>query len=151
MSQHLAAVHVADSVDAQRGGLQIVVHHDVAAQVDLDPRVLQPDPGRVGLPPHRHQDLLGGDLRPIGQLGRHVVVGVLADALHLGLEQHLDAALAVCALELLGQAQVFQRQHLGKHLHHGDLDAEFAVERGELAADDPGPHDEQGFRDLLQG
>ena len=123
MSQHLAAVDVADGVDAGRRGLQIVVHHHVAARVDLDADRLQPDAGAVGLAPHRHQDLLGGDLRPVGQLGRHVVVGVLADALHLGLEQHLDAALAVRALELLGQPHVFQRQHLRQHLHHGDLGA----------------------------
>ncbi len=150
VGEHLPAVDVAYGVHAGRSGLQVVVHDHVAARVDLRPHGLQADAGRVRLPADRHEDLLGGDLGAVRQLGRHVVVRVLGDALHLGLQQHLDAALAVRALELLGQPQVFQREHLRQHLYHGDPGAQLVVEGGELAADDPGPHDEERLGRGLQ-
>src|SRR5262249_798121 len=99
------------------------------------PPPLTPSPAHRPLPPLLSALAIGGGCGPGG--------GLLAEFRHLGAGQDLDALL----LELLAREcrnlGILGGENLRQYLDHGHLDAEGAVERGELDADRARTDDQQ--------
>ena len=83
-----------------------------------------------------------GDEQQLGLVGLAVLEGhddtlvVLGDALEPDTEREFDAALAECALELLGDRLLLVGDEVGERLDDGHLCAERAPDARELDADD---------------
>ena len=63
---------VAGGVDAGRGGLEFVVHLDVAAAGERDAGGIEPEPVDVGDAAERHQHLVGEDAAAVLEFGAHL-------------------------------------------------------------------------------
>src|SRR4029450_12640628 len=142
---------VADSVDAGHIGAIERIDHDGAA-VGFNAKLFEAEMLDVAGDADRGDDALDGErLRAAFAVvdGRSHAVRPLIELRHPGAGQDLDALL----LELLAREcrnlRILGRENLRQYLDHGHLDAEGAVERGELDADRARTDDQQRLRHAL--
>ena len=120
---------------------QPLVDGDEAAPVDLNARSRSQQALRAGAAAHGDHHGVDGDLLAVAEAdGRPVLPGRVSVDLDPG--AHLDAAPLEGAAHDLGHVAVTAGDDPGKNLEHGDLRAQVAHHRRELAADGPGADDD---------
>ena len=152
--QHRAAHAVTDRPDAVHAGVAVLVHHDLAALVDLHAGALGQQAAGGGTAAHGHQQLVdhqGLLALVVGEGDGDFLLLALAGDLGLG---DLGAQLDVQALLLelargqLGDLGVGGRQELRHRLEDGDLGAQALPHAAQFQADDAGADHGQPLRDL---
>src|SRR5262249_37085094 len=126
--------------------LQPVVDLDVAPRVQLDAGHVEADPGGVGRPPRRNQDVAAGD-SPFTSCGpdaqAHLFSGSPLDVEYVGPEKDIDPFGAEDAADFFGNVRVLAGEKLRPVLDHGDAAAEAPVRLGELEADVAATEDDE--------
>ena len=129
-----------------RGGLQSLVDANVAARVELDPGLFQPNAIGVGSAAGGHEDVGAGDrfLRAAGaDANVDGLARTAADFEHLGLQEDIDPFIAQQLFDRRGNIGVFAVEQLLAALNDRDAAAEAAHGLRELQADVAAANDNQ--------
>src|SRR5204863_2625605 len=137
---------VADRVDVRLGRAAVLVGGDALPLVELDADLLEAEILHGWPAPGRDEHQVGLDGLP-AEMDAQPTAGVL-DLVTGGLEVECDPALLELLRELLPRVRVLLRDQLGEHLDDRHLGAEAPEDRGELAADDSAPEDDEVPGDL---
>src|SRR5271166_1786434 len=142
---------VADGVDAGLGGTHVLIDFHEAA-LDLDLSLLDADVLRARRATDGDQHLVGLDLLLLAvhrEGHSDAVLGTL-DGFDLGVDEAVDAALAVHTHQFLGDFFVFHWHVAGQHLEDSHVSAEGLVDAGELDAYRTGADHDQRLRDVVE-
>ena len=138
---------VADRVQARDARLESLVgEHEAAIHLDAD--LLEAKARRRGAAADGHEQDVCLDSRAVE--GHDDAVVILRHALESLAERELDAALAVGALEELGDRLVLHRHEVGQRLDDVHLGAEGAPDARELDTDDAAAEDGDLLRHMVE-
>src|SRR5262245_47796513 len=143
----------ANSPDVWRGRLEPVVDTHVAPSVELDPGLLEADPGRVGCAPYGHEDVAAFDPSLAGcraRQDRHLLSRPTVHAERLGPDETFDALGAQDPLHFTGDVGIFLAEKLRPLLDDRHATAEATVRLAEFETDIASAEHDQVWRHVVE-
>src|SRR5262245_9456389 len=143
----------ADSPDVRRGRLEPVVDTPVAPSVELDPGLLEADPGRVGCAPYGDKDVAAFDPLLAGRRAhqnRDVLSRPTVHTERLGPDETFDALGTEDPLHFTGDVGIFLAEKLRPLLDDRHATAEATVRLAEFETDIASAWHSQGWRHVVE-